>query len=205
MKDIDELLHLVMPYAPECPEPLAIQALRDKATELCRRTRIWKQTISVAITSIDGTNLEPPEGARIFEVKAPTYDGLPLTPVAPSWLDERNPGWQAEEAAPARFMTQETPNTVRVVPFVAGVLTVRLTLLPTKNASELPDFLVDEYASEIAYGAISEVLLTPAADFANPKLAAVFAQRFQSEMDRLSVAVAKGQQGARLRTKPRFL
>lgn len=205
MKDIDELLSLVMPYAPECPEPLAIRALRDKATELCRRTRIWKHTLTVPITSLDGITLEPPESARIFEVKAPTYDGLPLTPVLTSWLDERNPGWQAEEAAPARFMTQEAPNTVRVVPFVAGVLTVRLTLLPIKNATELPDFLVDEYASEISYGAISEVLLTPAADFANPKLAAVFAQRFQSEMDRLSVVATKGQQGARLRTKPRFL
>lgn len=205
MKEIDELLSLVMPYAPECPEPLAIRALRNAATKVCERGRLWKETVTLAVIANESVPLAAPAGARIMEFAAPIYDGEPLTPVSLSWLDYRNPQWRDDEASPAQYLTQEAPNTVRVVPFVAGTLSLRLVLLPAKAATELPDFLVDDYATEISEGAIAEVLLTPAVDFANPKLGVAFSQRFEAHLDRISVAATKGQQKARLRTKASFM
>ncbi|MEG3807310.1 hypothetical protein DBT53_005940 [Aerococcus mictus] len=102
-------------------------------------------------------------------------------------------------------MTQSAPNTVTLFPKASGSLSLRLILLPSQDATTLPDFLVDQYAREIGWGAAGEILTTPNAEFANPQLGLDFRSRFEDRLNSLQVRAAKGQHGAPLRTRGRYM
>lgn len=57
LKRTAELLPLVMPYAPECPDFLAEQQLRFAAIELAERSRAWRHVASVNLTQAESDAL----------------------------------------------------------------------------------------------------------------------------------------------------
>lgn len=200
-RDIDVLLSEVLPYAPNCPELFAIRHIREAAAELCKRARLWRQTDEVPICATDSEALCTIEDAAIFQIEWAKLAEQDLEPVTVLWLDKHRPGWtDCTDATDAKYITQLTPNSVAVVPMVAGLLKVRYVLYPSRTAATLPDFLVEQYATEIGRGAASRILTTPG-EFANPQLGLKFEADFKSLLNSLSVQAAKGQQNAPLRTE----
>lgn len=201
MKDIEALLPRVLRYAPACPEVLALSHLRDAAKEFCRRTKLWRLSDSIELPTEGEDILCAPQGSFILEIAAARLGGNKLEPVTASYLDAHQFGWRDDaDTSGARWITQTEPDSVRVVPAQAGTLLLELVLAPTDDADQVPDFMVNQHAQVIANGAAGEVLSTPS-DFANPQLGAAFVQRFQSDLDRLSISARKGQQNAPLRTR----
>lgn len=204
MKDIDTLLPRVLRYAPACPEVLALSHLRDAGKEFCRRTRLWRMADAFTIPDTGEDILCAPQGSYILEIAGSRLDGRDLEPVTALFLDAHYFGWRDDiSASGARWVTQTEPDSVRVVPPQGGTLKLELILAPTDDADQFPDFMVDQYAQAIANGAIGEILSTPS-DFANPQLGGAFVQRFNADLDRLSVSARKGQQNAPMRARAQF-
>lgn len=206
-RDIDEMLPAVALHAPKCPDPVALRWIRWAAREYCSRARLWRDIDEITVDRPEWQGLCSIEDASIVSIETAFLNGHKLDPVAVAWLDENRPDWQfgEDEVGTARFVTQTAPNTLTIVPRESGTLKVRLVLQPSSTAFTLPAFLIDEHREEIALGAAGQILMTPAAEFANPELGSILLQQFQSKRATAMVRTAKGQQGARLRTKGSYV
>ncbi len=202
MVDIDEFLPELLVLAPKCPEPLAFRYLRDAAVELCERTRVWTETDQVSITAPRCEYICVSQDAQLVGWKNARLDGRVLDTIRLDELDDIMPDWQDQDAdiAAARWITQSAPNTLSIVPRQTGTLKLRLILKPSRRALSFPEFLLDHHATAIAKGAAARVLTTPS-EFANPELGSAYHSDFKATLDSLALKEAKGQQGARLRTK----
>lgn len=205
--DIELLLPRVLRYAAACPEPIAVDHIRDAAIEFCKRTRVWRDRDTFAVSASDCEAIVPLQNADVYEIAHASFDEggnkRDLEAKAMDWLDRHEPGWRDEEGNPS-IITQVNPNTLRVVGKTAGQITLELILIPSAKCQVLPDILVNKYAAEISWGAIGEVLLTPG-DFINPELGSAFAQRFQGALDRYGAKISRGQQKAPQRTVGRYV
>lgn len=204
MRDIDDLLPEVLIHAPNCSDPVAVRYLREAARAVCEKVDLWRERTSITIDDAEGSELTSVTDAEIVRIEKATINGVPLTPQTPEWLDDNSPGWDEEEptGATSRFITQIKPGVIQVVPFTAGTLKVRLILKPSRSALTLPDFLVDNYGTDIGKGAAARVLMLPTDDTGpNPQMGTLLQSEFAAFLDSLPMKVAKGQQGARPRTK----
>jgi hypothetical protein len=207
MKDLDTLLGRVLERAAACPEPTALRYLRDAAIEFCRRTRVWRESDSFTLSGDDAEVLAVEPGAVIYEISHARLGDIDLEPVTIDWLDAEEPGWRDDESGP-RWITQSAPGTLRVAPAPDDddddELTVQLILIPSQDADQLPDFLVDDYPNVLADGALAKILALPA-DFGNPQLAIMHAQLFEAEIGRFGARVPRGQQRAPRRVKAHWV
>lgn len=208
MKDIDELLPRIMEVAPACPEPTAIRHARDAAIEFCRRTRIWRDHDKFELGEEACDVIAAGDEAQVFEITHASVTSADdsciwdLEAKTVDWLDKNCPGWRDEEGTP-QYITQINANSVRVTPTPpeGSMLRLELVLLPSNDADQLIDVLIDTYPQVIADGALGRVLALPT-DFRQPDLAVLHGQAFERALDHWGDLVPRGQQRARRRTKP---
>lgn len=210
MKEIVDLLPRVHEACAACPEPLAVRHLRDAAIEFCRRTRIWRETESFTLPSEGYDCIVLQHDRQIFEIRrvtATTGTGddteiRDLDPKTVDWLDQERPDWRTAEGSP-QYFTQISPNTVRVTPIPEDetAITLELVLLPSEDAEDLIDVLIDTYPRVLVDGALAAILGLPS-DFADPDLAAKRGAMFMRALDHWGNLVPRGQQRAVRRVKP---
>lgn len=207
MRDIDDMLPHFLPYAPNCADLTAYRCIREAAREVCEKADVWRENETIAVTSNIGEYRITFADAEIKKIQAAELDGVPLTPQSAEWLDKNHPGWDrsTDNEGSARFITQLMPGKIILVPSASGSLVVRVVLKPSLRAMKLPDFLLEKYATEIGKGAAGKALML-VNDDAGPNLAmaGTLLGEFSRFLDRFPTTVARGQQGARLRTKPSF-
>lgn len=204
MTDLDVFLPSVMKHAPGCPEPTALAALITAAQEFCERTRLWRDEDQFSVTPTSCNVVCAPEGADLFEIERATLSGQPLEPISLHDLDRLVPDWREQEGGSAKWITQIEPGTVLVVPRSTGTLRLATILKPSNDAEQLPNFLAKDYRQAIADGALAEILMTPNQPFTAPDRAQFYAMRFENRLAGLSTRSIKGQQRARLRTRPQW-
>ncbi len=207
MIDIDDFLPQVLLYAPNCSDLVAYRYIREAAREFCKRTRSWRESDSMTVTTPDCEAVSTFSDAEIMLIQRAELDGVPLLPQTVAWLDENEPDWQTTtDTGTARYITQTNPNTVSVVPKQSGTLTMRLLLKPSLSAMTFPKFLLDQWGTEIGKGAAGRILLIGTDDTgANPPFGERLLAEFEASLGSEAIVAAKGQQGARLRTKGSYL
>ena len=206
MKSLDAFAASIAQYAPGCPEPTLFFGVRQAASEFCERTRLWRFDDEFQVTFDDAEGIVAPYGAEIHEVEAVSFNGQPLDPKTTAWLDENMRGWRTagQVTGLPHYFTQTEPDTIRLVPFMAGTLGLHVWLKPSQEADQLPDWMANQHRETIAHGALSRILLMPSQAFTNPELAIVFGNSFQSKLDGLSNKGFTGQQRAPMRSKATY-
>lgn len=206
MKDIAEFLPHIYQYAPGCSAPTAYFGIRQAAIDFCERTRLWRYEDDFDIPGNDVEGITTPYGSVLHEIELIQFGGENLTPKTTAWLDEHCRGWRANEmAGQPCYVVQTEPNTLRVVPWQAGHINLFLWLKPAQDATDLPDFIVDQYRETIAHGALARILAMPGQPFTNEALAASFGALFGGKLDALMRASSRGQQRGRTRTRAHFM
>lgn len=204
MADIDDLFPEVLIHAPNCSDPIARRYLREAARDACDKVDLWRERDTIVISDLESQILPVISDAEIVRIENAYLDGVSLKPQTPEWLDDKFPGWDNPGApdATSRFITQIKPGVLQLVPPNTGTLSLRLILKPSRSATTLPDFLVEKYGTEIGKGAAARVLMLPTDDGGpNPQMGTVLQSEFNAFLDKLPMKIAKGQQGARPRTK----
>lgn len=208
MRDIYELAPHVLPWAPTVPEPVMIHYLREAAITFCMRSRSWRSEETYVLTSpgVD-TPLVTCCDSVIFEIQSVQH----RQSAGESWSQKLEPrsfqdidDWYGDGGNP-QFFTQNTMNTIRVLPFYEGDLRVSMYLKPDQQAQTLPDYIFESHPQIIAAGALAKILLLPGYDFAEPNLAMMYASQFEQACDSHFKDNLRGQQRARTRTKASFL
>lgn len=206
MKDLAEFLPHIDQYAPGCPAPTAYFGIRQAAIDFCERTRLWRYEDDFDIPGDQVEGITTPYGSVLHEMELVQFDGEDLMPTTTAWLDANCRGWRANELTGLpSYIVQTEPNTLRVVPWTAGHINLFLWLKPAQDATELPDFIVDQHREIIAHGALARILAMPGQPFSNPGMAGSFATTFSAKIDALMRANSRGQQRGRTRTKAYFM
>lgn len=198
MREIEDLLPQVLPYAPGCAEPTAIQHLRDAAERLCMRTRCWRHIDTFKTQGSEHEILCVPSYADLFEIEWARFNDRELEPKTPAG------DMLFHDCGDPRYITQVNPTCVSIEPNAVGELTISMFLKPSLTADVLPSFMFSEFARALGDGALSTLLLIPNQPFTNPQMAAVFEGKFQNVLDRNFAYNLRGQQRARKRTNPNY-
>jgi len=214
---ISELLPYILPTVPACPRPFAEFKAREAVIEFCERTMCWRQILTVNLTANNRALIAPPF-ATIHEFEEVTLNGRELEPTQ---FTEAMPDEMRGEQAPAqaKYVTQIKPGEVSVYPFEAGTLKVAVFLKPKhgqaiganpENPLEdannfLPAFMVAQYASSLASGALARILMTKGQSFYDPNLAQKHEAIFDAACNAHFSTSIRGQQKAPMRVKPRWM
>lgn len=211
MRPFADFLPFVLPYAPSCPEPVAIQYIRQASIDFCQRTRFWRFIDEFQVTGDTSELLVTPNQSSLFEIEKawfkPTDESrwaelrrLPYSQIDQALLDEEPNSYTVPNV-----ISQIDYNNVTLIPRVEGTLRVSMFLSPSYDAVDCPDNLFSNYASTIADGALSEILMIPEQPYTNPNLASLKAGLFNLECDRNFALNVRGQQRAPVRTKASFM
>ena len=207
MSTLDSFLSYVRPWAPGVPDQVAYKNIRLAIVEFCERTRLWKfeDDYDVTVEDCNGGIFTPGESI-LHDIEIVMFNGQELKPAAPRDLDRLEPGWRTGDLGTGlpRYYTQVEQNTLRLVPAMEGHVYVCLRLKPSETATNVPDFIKNEYAEAIGWGALGRILTVPGQSYSSPDLAQFYAAKFSDKIDRLNTKSAKGQQNAPKRTRARF-
>ena len=198
-RDIDMLYPKVLQYAPGCPEPTAVEHLRDAAIQLCKATRCWRDLDEFHVTGC-GPDKIPAilPYATLFEIEKAWFNDHELEPKT------YGSDMLFHDAGEPRYITQVSPDSVMLDPARAGTLKLSMFLMPSENAETLPQFFFDQFPRALADGALGTLLLLPNQPFTNPQLGVAFANKFQATLDRNFAFNMRGQQRAKKRTQPNY-
>lgn len=211
MRPFANFLPFVLPYAPSCPEPVAIQYIRQASIDFCQRTRFWRYVDEFDVNGDTTEILAVPSEASLFEIEKawfqPTNESrwaelrrLPYAEIDQALLDE-----EPNTYTVPNVISQIDYNTVTLIPRTSGKLRISMFLAPSYEATHCQETLFSNYASTIADGALSEILMIPEQPYTNPNLAGFKAGLFNAECDRNFALNVKGQQRAPARTKASFM
>lgn len=197
MRELRHFLRFVLPYAPACPDPMAEQHILSAAREFCEATRCWRETDTIPIHGHAIEVVCVPPYAALHEIEDAKFDGRPLERVA--FKDSLH----GAEGLPEQIM-QTSMNTISIAPAACGQLTISLFLKPALDTDILPDFLYEQWAEQIGYGAVARILDLPDMPFSNPSAALTYRVLFERAKDSNFNASRRGQQRAPVRTRSRF-
>lgn len=195
------LLPLVLPFAPGCPEVVAVYNLRLAAIELCERARVWRHMTEMSVTEnhFEITGI-PPYG-QVYEVERARISGtlVDLIPLASNDaalelyqghllsndMDDSAANDAPTEAAPVYF-SQPDPGRLSLIPFATGAVVLSLWLKPhidkrsyatslagviEDSYDRVPGYMTNLYGQVLADGALGRLLMHTSAEYANPELA----------------------------------
>lgn len=214
---ISGLMPYILPKAPTVPLPFAEFQARLAVIEFCERTRCWRHIMQATLEATGRTSLNSLT-ATIHEFEEATLDGYLLTPTQFTDVEPIELYGEAQSGR-AKYISQITSGEVAVFPPQAGSLRVSCFLKPRHGQAVgldeddpladaynvLPAFMVTQFATALADGALFRIMSTPGQDFTNFEMAAMHKMAFDAACDRHFGSNMRGQQRAPIRTKPRFM
>lgn len=206
MIDLDLFLPDARVYAPMAPVPVVKRFVIWAARELCGAARMWRHTATLSFTDTSPWARLNVEDAEIVEVDEAWGDGRDIEAVRPRQLDAMHPGWQDDvQAGAARYITELTKNRIRIWPVETVTLQARLILKPSRDAIEMPEFLLDNHGETIAMGAGSRLLTMTNTEFADPQRGLDLRNQFNSKKAGVRLSEAGTKSGAPLRSRGSYL
>lgn len=194
----------LMPSVRGCPNPTANLALCEAAREFFRRTRLWREWLD-PVTVQDGQreyDLDMPSGSVVVRVEACTSNGRPMDVLSANELES---DFTAHDQSGAGIVSKDrvTFHLTRLVP-TGSVLQARVSLMPSKAASGIPNDLYEQHCEDIVAGAKHRLMLLPNTDFNNPSLAGFEGDKFQSAIASKAVTAWRGATGNTPRSRVRW-
>lgn len=170
----DAFLPEVLPYARECPELVAINAIRNACIDFCDRS-LWLLYHHDPIDIIANESsyiLELPAGTCSARILDAWYDTLPLAPIAEDTLKNMFASdWRVATGKPS-FYTHLDPDEVVLAPMpqtaLSGGLTMIVALRPTRASTEVDDTVFERWAEGIGFGARARLHEMPNQPFYDP-------------------------------------
>ncbi len=161
----EDLLTEVLPETPECPGPLAVNAVRNAAIDFCQRSTFWRQDHAKLSAFADEGEpgeytLTVPSDTELVAVVTPILmSGLPVYQRSQSWLDQNLHQWQMRTGAQADWFLMVSPTILRLVPYPVAVavdaLQIKLILKPSREAAAMDATTANQWYLTITAGAKS--------------------------------------------------
>lgn len=163
MADLTDFLRWVEVGCEAAPRNLVLQAILSSGEKFCRYSGIWNDA-GTSIQLVDATasyDITLPAAAVLCRIEAVHYRGTPLSPSDAAWGAQASGGY-----APYVFWL-DPPDQLVLSPTPSGtftaddLITYRAVFAPTKDATTLPDVLLDDYEQAIVAGALAHIYAIP--------------------------------------------
>ena len=171
MKPLSAFYPRILPYLPQCPEPIVDQVLVNSAIEFAENSLTLRQNLDPFRTVVGKVDydLDPPSTQHdINRVMGVTLDGRELRPGLFEAIRNDMP---TATAIPRGFYTDRTDNvfTLRLTPppDKAYTVLVSVTLRPSRSATQLDDDMYNIWIDPIVSGAIARAMQIPDQPFTN--------------------------------------
>lgn len=200
MKKWDAFYPYVLPDVPGCPDPVLDQALVLAAREFCQQTRVWQVDTDVAQTEIGiaDYDFDTGSGQNVVDFVKATLNDRDLPVVAEGDLpsDWRfNPSGQFTCA----FTLDRRSFTIVPTPIAVVDFTTKLIVCPSLAADGIEDFIFDQHATHIAFGAKAILLATKDKPYSDLSRAAIQRGMFENAMSTVAITQARGHSRRRTR------
>lgn len=200
---------LVLSEVPMCPRTMVTKAVRDAAIEFCERSYVWKDTQEYPVGLDAEYDFEGDSEAIVHRVDAAKIvDGADLDIESPERCDELYPTWRAGAlTGQPSVLTQTSPRSFILVPAPNAdmILTLSVSLKPSKTSGYTEAWLHEEYEEAIAAGALARLLSMTNKTWTNPSAAATFAAVFKDRVAGGNMRMSKAFGRAPLRVRAQFM
>lgn len=209
MAAYEAFLSRVLPEIPGCPEPVAVQAIKDAAIDFCVRSNVYQQDLDplTLIANTSEYDLEPPGGYRVSRVMKVWRGETELTPAAPDMIRVPDAYRGTQGTAAPVFYFQKTASTISFldVPKVTerSAVVIRAALCPTRDSTTIDDEVFELWAEEIAHGAKYRLMLVPGKPYSNPQASAVEKALFDKGVNQATLQANRGYVRSSVRVKLR--
>lgn len=197
-----------------CPEPLAIQVIRDAAIDFCVRSNFIQRDMDpiAAQEGIGDYDLEPPSQQLVVKIMKCWYKNYELNPVAPDYIKDpafynaNIPNNPQSTGEPLVF-TQKDERTFSVYPIpketTESALTLRISCKPTRASTSCEDSLFEDYLDVIASGALSRLVSAVGKPYSAPAMVAFYANKFFAGVNEARQRASKGNVRANMQVRMR--
>lgn len=194
----EEILPEVIPYVQECPEVVAVNAIRNAVIEFCDKS-LWllHEHDPISLNAYQGLyELSLPDDTMSARILDAWFRNLPMAPRGEDDLKRIYPfSWRKMEGRP-QFYTQLDPGEVYFVPMpivdYEDAVHMIVALKPTRNSVSCDDTLYERWAEKIGYGARARIHEIPGQTFSDPALALLNRARFSSAIGEAKVERNRG-------------
>lgn len=191
MVNLNVFLSRLIPQAPACSEPFALQCLRDAAIDFCEKSLVMRQKLDTfyCYNGRAQYDLDVPscdyQIARVLSVKV---NGRLLNGV----LQEDKDDLPADQAGtPLRFYTTRVDNALVLnlhpAPTERFPVVVEVALKPTRDTDRVDDELYNVWADAIIDGALSRICRVPNQPFSDVSFAAAMQASFADKTARAKI------------------
>ena len=195
----------IRPEVQGCPDFLLERAVRDAATDFCRRTDVYlaePEYIQIS-AGVNEYSVTIPTGTELNHIVDIYNDNVALNPVSFTELLKRL-GDENTRGTP-KFYAQRDNKDFYLAPIPAEKDTLRVlySLKPTSSSTSIPDTIGKEYREIISHGALFRLQMMAGQPFSNPNFGAINRDRFEKEVGRTIRQSKYGFSGGSLTCKPR--
>lgn len=187
--DFTPFLARVVAAAPGLPDVAAHSYLRDAAIRFCEASGwLEREVVMPMACGVREYPVVPVECERVVRVVTVSINGDTLRPRRD--ILESGCGFRVEAL--------ETPDVTVWVDRdgdACDTLRVRYVAAPRRDACCLDARLAEEWGRALVEGALADVLLLPGHAFSDPRLAAVYGQRFEAAILRARTRRLRGRTG----------
>lgn len=179
MKPIDSFFSRILPLVPNCPEPLAEQAVLDSAIEFCERSNALRYTVDQFPTVIGQStyDIDVPTNHTFVRVVYLTVDGMDLT----SHVTEKLPTKDVSNSMPYRYYTTQNESELQLnlypAPDAVYQVNMNIVLKPSYSARYVEDDLFNYWNDAIVAGALYRLKVVPGQPFSDPAGALYYDRR----------------------------
>lgn len=204
----DSFFPEVLPYVHDCPEIVAINAIRNTCIEFCDKSHyyIFEHDPIVGLAGVSSYDLDLPTGTTAARILDAWYDNNTLEPKSEDDLKRIFPlNWRTMEGQPSFYMSY-VPDTVIISPTPSitetGALTLLVAIKPTRASTTIDSTIYERWAEQIGFGARARLYDTPNQPYADPAQAVKFRGWFESAIGEAKIERNRGLTRTTLRVRP---
>ena len=195
----------VVPELPGVPYPLVDQWLRNTTIEFCERSKVYAVDLDPesAVANEGEYTLSLPTNTDLVEIRTVLFNGVPITPKTPQFLEEKYGDWLSKTGTPDHVTQRDTENYLLVpAPSAAATdaIKVKVAIKPGAAAAGVENWIFSQWRLALAAGAKSRMMLMGDVPWSNPNLAAVHLATFEDAVHKATNQASNGF----VRARPRF-
>lgn len=190
----------VLPFVHDCPEIVAVQAIRNAVIEFCEETHYLQENLD-PMPGQKGVGLYQLEANdsnyKVVEIMQAYYGDQLLIPKAQEELNQiyRTSNWEDLSGNPYYyFRTRSDEMRLVTKPILTeqNKLKIKAAVAPKRSSTVITDELYERFLEQIAMGARARLYNTPNQPYYDPGAAGVYTKRFNDVMAEVRTRVYKG-------------
>lgn len=176
----------ILPDVQGCPLSILNNALINTLIDFCRSSQVWKSESPYSSVEAEEPRyrFSPNDGERVVSIDYATYKDRELAKTSAHTMDSNISEWRVQTGTTPTSYYIDAPDMIRLIPTPSEdadeVLKLFVTLCPTRAATEVPDWLYEDWASTIAHGTLAKLHAMSNKTWANPGISGWHERKYRN-------------------------